>query len=462
MTLIKSISGIRGTIGGDSESNLTPLSIVKFASAYSYWCRQKSKKANPQIIVGRDARISGEMVSLLVKGTLIACGCNVIDIGLATTPTTEMAVIAEQADGGIIITASHNPVQWNALKLLNSSGEFISDEDGREILKLSEDKLIYNDVFSIGTISYKEYLEHHIESILKLKYVDTNSIKLKNFKIVVDGINSVGVVAVDNLLRKLGVKEYRIINSEMNGKFAHNPEPLDENLSEIKELVVKEKADLGIVVDPDVDRLCFVCENGVLFGEEYTLVAVADYILGQVPKEKRITVSNMSSSLALKDITEKKYEGRHYKSAVGEVNVVKKMKETGAIIGGEGNGGIILPELHYGRDALVGIALFLTYLSKKNIKVSELKNSYPQYYMIKDKIENVSLNIFDLKKIIESKINEQFTVNTEDGIRIDFSDKSWIHIRKSNTENIIRIYCEAQERERALFLLKQFKEFINI
>ncbi|MCX7953856.1 MAG: phosphoglucosamine mutase [Bacteroidales bacterium] len=460
MTLIKSISGIRGTIGGNSNDNLTPLNIVKFVSAFSCWCKENTQRKNPRIVVGRDSRISGEMIYNIVKGTLMACGCNVIDIGMATTPTTEIAVPAENADGGIIITASHNPVNWNALKLINSNGEFLSEEDGKKVLQLSENDFIYNDTFNLGKVIYKDYLNYHIEKILSLRYVNINKIKEKKYKVIVDGINSIGVVAVAQLLEKLGINDYYIINAEISGNFAHNPEPLDENLSEIKDKVKKENADLGIVVDPDVDRLCLVCEDGTLFGEEYTLVAIADYILSKVPPEKRKTVSNMSSSIALKYVTEKKHYGTHYLSAVGEVNVVKKMKEVNAIIGGEGNGGIILPELHYGRDALVGIALFLSYLSELNIKPSELKQTYPLYYLIKDKIENVKIDIINFIDILKNNIKEPFTINTEDGLRIDFIDETWLHVRKSNTENIIRIYCESAIKERALSLVRAIKELI--
>lgn len=442
MTLIKSISGIRGTIGSIPGENLTPLDVVKFVSAYATWIK-KNKNNNGKIIVGRDARISGDFISRIVTGTLAGCGFNVIDAGMATTPTVEMAVIIEKASGGIIITASHNPMQWNALKLLNDKGEFISAKDGEELLMIvNEGNYKYSDIEKIGSISQNDYLDFHINEILKLELVNTDLIKNANFKIAVDAVNSVGGVVIPKLLKKLGVKEIFELNCEPSGKFKHNPEPLPEHLIEISEVVKKEQCDLGIVVDPDVDRLALVCENGLMFGEEYTLVAVADYVLSKTPGN---TVSNLSSTQALKIVTDK-YKMKYHSAAVGEVNVVEKMKEVNAIIGGEGNGGVIYPELHYGRDALVGIALFLTYLAEKNMKVSELRKTFPEFIIVKKKVnldKEIDMNV------LYGKIAEKFPgieIITIDGIKLVFED-SWVHIRKSNTEPVLRIYAEAGKTE---------------
>ncbi len=450
MALIKSISGIRGTIGGKPNAGLTPVDIVKYSAAFGSWVIEKTK--NPKIVIGRDARISGELVNSLVVSTLQALGMHVIDLGLSTTPTVEMAVMMEQAGGGIIVTASHNPKEWNALKLLNHEGEFISGTDGEQVLeKGNELDFVFADITKLGTVEQNDsYREKHIEAILKHPLVDRKQIEKKNFKIVVDGINSTGATFVPYLLEKLGIKHIEVINAEVNGKFNHNPEPLPENLNEISNTVVKQKADLGIVVDPDVDRLCFVCEDGSMFGEEYSLVAIADYILSN---KKGNTVSNMSSTRALKDIT-LKHGGEYFASAVGEVNVVKKMKEVHAVIGGEGNGGIIIPELHYGRDALIGIALFLTHLAKFDKPVSDLRRTYPDYYMSKNKIE-LSEGV-DIKKIFEG-IKEKYQhqpINTEDGLKIDF-DSEWVHLRTSNTEPIIRIYAESTSENTANNIAKK-------
>ena len=439
MTLIKSISGIRGTIGGNVGDNLTPLDIVKFAAAYGTFLKNSTKKDQLTVVVGRDARISGSMVHNLVQNTLIGLGINVVDLGLSTTPTVEIAVPMEKADGGIILTASHNPKQWNALKLLNEKGEFLSGKEGEIILELAEkDDFNFADVDSLGKIEViTDYIEKHIDRVLEMPLVDVESVKSKKFKVVVDGVNSTGGIAIPSLLKRLGVEVVELYCTP-DGHFPHNPEPLKEHLTDICELVVKENADFGIVVDPDVDRLAFISNDGEMFGEEYTLVAIADYVLSKTPGN---TVSNMSSSRALRDITEK-HNGSYSASAVGEVNVVELMKETNAIIGGEGNGGIIYPEVHYGRDALVGVALFLTHLSKLDITVAELRASYPQYFMSKNKIElTPSLNVdLILEKMAEKHSNEN--VSTIDGVKIDF-EKSWAHLRKSNTEPIIRIYTEA-------------------
>ena len=453
MTLIKSISGIRGTIGGTPGEALTPVDIVKFAAAYSIWLTKRSEKKQLKVIVGRDARISGKMVDNLISGTLMSCGIDVINIGLATTPTVEMAVTIEHADGGIILTASHNPKQWNALKLLNEKGEFLSATDGAELLTIAErGDFNFVDVDNLGKLSYNNtYTDKHIEAILKLPTVDVDAIYRANFKVVVDAVNSVGGIAIPQLLRALGVQVVELY-CEPNGQFPHNPEPLPEHLTEISKLVVAEDADLGIVVDPDVDRLALVCENGQMFGEEYTLVAIADYILS---KEKGNIVSNLSSSRALHDITEQ-YGGQYYAAAVGEVNVVDKMKDVSAIIGGEGNGGVIYPALHYGRDALVGAALFLSHLAHKNIKVSELRASYPPYFISKNKIElTTDINVEAILQAIKTKYVSQ-RINDIDGVRIDFdNEKKWVHLRKSNTEPIVRIYAEANTPEIANELAKQ-------
>ncbi|PBQ33359.1 phosphoglucosamine mutase [Sphingobacteriaceae bacterium] len=453
MTLIKSISGIRGTIGGKPDNGLTPLDTVKFASAYGTWIlKNNSKVKHPTVIIGRDARISGQMVSNIVSGTLIGLGINVIDLDLSTTPTVEVAVTELKAQGGIILTASHNPKQWNALKLLNEKGEFISEENGQEILKLAEAAdFDYAEVSDLGKYSLnKEFLSIHIQKILDLPYVDVKAIEAANFSIVLDAINSSGSIAVPALLEKLGVKKLQVIHGETTGDFAHNPEPLPEHLSDLSNTVKKQNAHLGISVDPDVDRLAFVCEDGEMFGEEYTLVAVADYVLKH---KKGNTVSNLSSTRALRDVTELN-GGSYSASAVGEVNVVTKMKATNAVIGGEGNGGIILPELHYGRDALVGIAIFLTHLAKYGKSTSMLRASYPNYFISKNKIElTPQINVDKVLLAIKEKYKDQ-PVNTVDGVKIEF-DKEWVHLRKSNTEPIIRIYSESQTEATADNLAKK-------
>lgn len=438
LALIKSISGIRGTIGGKPDEGLTPIDILKYSAAFGLWVLEKTN--NRTIVVGRDGRISGEMVRNIVVSTLQSLGIHVIDLGLTTTPTVELAVTLEKAGGGIIITASHNPKQWNALKLLNQNGEFISGADGELVLSLgNKQDFDFVDILKLGTITIdNSYLQKHTDAILAHKLVDREAIASRNFRIVVDGINSTGATYVPFLLSALGVKNIEVINSEVNGNFAHNPEPLPENLHAVSNAVVKYKADLGIVVDPDVDRLCFICDDGSMFGEEYTLVSIADYVLSHT---KGNTVSNMSSTRALKDIT-LKHGGEYFASAVGEVNVVSKMKEVQAVIGGEGNGGIIVPELHYGRDALIGIALFLTHLAKFGKSISELRHSYPNYFMSKNKIE-IDKD-FDIQKIF-SGIKELYPkqpINQEDGLKIEF-DHEWVHLRTSNTEPIIRIYTES-------------------
>ena len=454
VTLIKSISGIRGTIGGKPDNGLTPLDAVKYASAYGTWVKKNNPdKKQLTVVIGRDARISGQMISSIVSGTLIGIGIDVIDLELSTTPTVEMAVTELKANGGIILTASHNPKQWNALKLLNEKGEFISEIDGQEILKLAQtDDFNYAEVMSLGKYTTNlNFLDTHIEKILALKYVDVKLIRAAGFKIVLDAINSSGAIAVPALLKKLGVENVIVINAEANGDFAHNPEPLPEHLTELSKTVTKQKAHLGICVDPDVDRLAFVCEDGEMFGEEYTLVAVADYVLKQTKKGN--TVSNLSSTRALRDVTEAA-GGKYSASAVGEVNVVTLMKESKAVIGGEGNGGVILPELHYGRDALVGIAIFLTHLAKYGKSASMLRKSYPNYFISKNKIElTPQINVDKVLLEIKEKYNKQ-PVNTVDGLKIEF-DKEWVHLRKSNTEPIIRIYSESQTLSTAESLAKK-------
>ena len=444
MSLIKSISGIRGTIGGRTGDNLTPPDIVKFTAAYGTWLMQVSEKKkakhNFKVVVGRDGRISGEMVKNLVCSTLCALGIDVIDLDFSTTPSVEMAVTILKADGGIILTASHNPKEWNALKLLNKKGEFISGDEGRLILDIAEKEAFnFADVDKLGSVEVNnDMLAAHIDAILLNKMVDKKAITAANFRIVVDAVNSTGALAVPAILKALGVEDIIVINDDVTGNFAHNPEPLPEHLTELSRAVVSKKAHLGIAVDPDVDRLCFVCEDGTMFGEEYTLVAVADYVLSKNPGN---TVSNMSSTKALKDIT-LKYKGEYFSSAVGEVNVVNRMKEVNAVIGGEGNGGIILPELHYGRDALVGIALFLSHLANTKKSTKQLRNKYPDYFISKNKItleQNIDVNsVFDK---IKKKYKSQ-PVNTEDGLKIEF-DNDWVHLRTSNTEPIIRIYAES-------------------
>lgn len=442
MALIKSISGIRGTIGGKPGDTLSPLDVVRFTAAYGTWLSKRAGD-NQKVVIGRDGRISGEMVQRLVVSTLNALGLDVVDLGLSTTPTVEMAVVFEKAAGGIILTASHNPKEWNALKLLNEKGEFISGEDGAALLEIaSKDDFTFASVDKLGGYTVNETaLQQHIDAVLAYPLVDVAAIKKAKFKVVLDAINSTGAIAVPALLKALGVKDITVLNGEVNGKFAHNPEPLPEHLRELCNEVNKQKADIGIAVDPDVDRLCFVCEDGSLFGEEYTLVAVADYVL---KNRKGNTVSNMSSTRALKDVTIK-HGGTYTPSAVGEVNVVNKMKAVNAVIGGEGNGGIIVPDLHYGRDALIGIALFLSHMALEQKSAKQLRNSYPDYFMSKNKIELTAG--FDLKKIFEhiKKKYKQHPINTEDGLKIEF-ENDWVHLRTSNTEPIIRIYAESNSQ----------------
>lgn len=452
MTLIKSISGIRGTIGACPGDNLTPIDIVKFTTAYARFMGEKNGGKRLRIVVGRDARISGEMVEKIIVGTLLGCGVDVINVGLCTTPGTEMAVITYQADGGIIITASHNPKQWNALKLLNEKGEFLNDTEGKRVLALADDdNFQFPDVDHLGKVILSEdFNDKHIAQVLALQLVDIEAVRARKFKVVVDAVNSIGGVVIPKLLRELGCEVVEL-NCEPTGEFAHNPEPLPQNLTEISEVIVREGADLGIVVDPDVDRLAFVNEDGTMFVEEYTLVAVADYILSQSVGN---TVSNLSSSRALRDVTEC-HGGSYAASAVGEVNVVAKMKETGAIIGGEGNGGVIYPELHYGRDALVGTALFLTYLAKRNMSMTALRATYPAYFASKNKIELTPAIDVD-KVLLEMKSRyASEDVNDIDGVKIDFAE-SWVHLRKSNTEPIIRIYTEAKTATEADELAQRF------
>lgn len=447
MTLIKSISGIRGTIGGKPEDGLNPLAIVKFTAAYATFIRRNTKVTTNRIVVGRDARISGPMVKHVVLGTLIGMGFDVLDIDLATTPTTEFAVAREQACGGIILTASHNPKQWNALKLLNERGEFLNAAEGAEVLRIAEaEDFDFADVEHLGKITTDTtYGRKHIESVLKLDLVDTEAIRAANFRVAIDCVNSVGGLVLPELLTALGVTQLFKLHCAPHGNFSHNPEPLPENLTEISELMTSAKADVGFVVDPDVDRLAIVCENGEMFGEEYTLVAVSDYVLSHTPGN---TVSNLSSSRALRDVTHR-YPGCEYAAAaVGEVNVVAKMKEINAIIGGEGNGGVIYPASHYGRDALVGIALFLTHLAKKKMKTSELRASYPPYFISKQKVQlTPEINVDAILNKVKERF-AQYDITDIDGVKIDFPDK-WVHLRKSNTEPIIRIYSEAHTMEEA-------------
>lgn len=456
MTLIKSISGIRGTIGGHTGDTLNPLDIVKFVTAYATYIRRSGKSSSGKIVVGRDARISGEMVRSVVCGTLMGVGYDVIDIGLATTPTTELAVRMSGADGGIIITASHNPRQWNALKLLNYEGEFLDKAAGNEVLDIAEkEDFEYADVDSLGHyIKDDSFNRRHIDSVLALSLVDVEAVKKAHFRVCVDAINSVGGIILPELLEALGV-DYEILNGEPTGDFAHNPEPLEKNLGGIMERMRSGEFSLGIVVDPDVDRLAFICEDGRMFGEEYTLVSVADYVLSHTPGN---TVSNLSSTRALRDVTEK-HGGCYTASAVGEVNVTTKMKEVGAVIGGEGNGGVIYPESHYGRDALVGIALFLSSLAHKGCKVSELRATFPDYYIAKNRIDLTPSTDVDaiLEKVKQMYSNEQ--VNDVDGVKIDFPDK-WVHLRKSNTEPIIRVYSEASSMEEADALGKKIMQVV--
>ncbi len=460
MTLIKSISGIRGTIGGKPAESLSPIDIVKYTAAFATFIYENC--GIKKIVVGRDARMSGEMVEHLVIGTLISVGFDVVNLGLSTTPTVEMAVPDEKAGGGIILTASHNPREWNALKLLNHAGEFISEKDGQKVLKIAEkEKFVFAEVNDLGKVrNDNTYIQKHIDKILALPLVNKEAIAKKEYKVILDGINSTGSFVVPQLLKALGVKEVMILNEEANGKFAHNPEPLPENLVAIANEVKYRKFDLGIVVDPDVDRLCFVTEEGQMFGEEYTLVSIADYVLQHT---KGNTVSNLSSTNALKDITEK-HGGTHYGTAVGEVNVVAKMKEVNAVIGGEGNGGVIYPELHYGRDAMVGIALFLSHLALSNKTTKLLRNIYPDYVISKNKIKLE--NGVDVDKVLEGIAtkykNEK--LNRIDGLKIDMSE-GWIHLRKSNTEPIIRVYAESRyeniANNMALKIMKDIQELMN-
>lgn len=460
MALIKSISGIRGTIGGKPNENLSPLDIVRFTAAYGTWIKE-NQPSSKKIVVGRDGRISGEMVSSLVISTLNGLGLDVIDLGLSTTPTVEIAVTGEKAAGGIIITASHNPKEWNALKLLNGKGEFISEQDGKWILdRVSKDAYVFAPVEKLGSrAENNSYPEKHIQAVLQYPLVDRQAIQNKNFKVVVDVINSTGALFVPALLKALGVEQITILNEEVNGKFAHNPEPLPENLSALSAEVKKTGADLGIAVDPDVDRLCFVCEDGSMFGEEFTLVAVADYVLARRPGN---SVSNMSSTKALKEITIK-HGGEYFPSPVGEVNVVEKMKAVHAVIGGEGNGGIIVPDLHYGRDALIGIGLFLSALAHHKNGMRSFRTKYPDYFISKNKIElGKSIDVVDLFNKIKSKYKNH-PANTEDGLKIEF-DEDWVHLRTSNTEPIIRIYAESNfettANNIARRLMKDIQEFI--
>jgi len=460
MTLIKSISGIRGTIGGKPGEALTPLDVVKFSGAYAAWLRTKTD--NNKIVVGRDARPSGEIVSKLVTATLQAMGFHVIDVGLSTTPTVEIAVPIEQAAGGIILTASHNPVQWNALKLLNHKGEFISAADGSELLALAESgNYDFSEVKKLGKYTtHDHYIQKHIDLILDLPLVDTHAIRARKFKVVVDAVNSTGGIAIPRLLKALGVEEVRELYCFPDGNFPHNPEPLPENITQISNELANGQYDLGIVVDPDVDRLALVSEDGTPFGEEYTLVAVADYLLAN---QVGNTVSNLSSTRALRDVTEK-HGGTYYAAAVGEVNVVEKMKEVDAVIGGEGNGGIIFPGLHYGRDALVGVALFLTYLAKSEKSCSQLRGGYPSYHISKNKIElNADIDVDAILVAIQDRYKNQ-PIITIDGVKVEF-DKEWVHLRKSNTEPIIRIYAESDSESKAehlaMKMISDIKEFIS-
>ena len=479
MTLIKSISGIRGTIGGAPGEGLSPIDIVKFTYAYCEKMKQRLPKPADErykVVVGKDARLSGDMVEQLVCGTLVACGVDVVKAGFASTPTTEMAVVFEEADGGIILTASHNPKQWNALKLLNEKGEFLNAEEGAAILKCAEaEDFHFSDVDSLGVIEEKDFTDAHLDAVLALPMVDAEAVRKAGFKVALDAVNSVGGIIMPRLLQRLGV-ECICVNCEPTGQFAHNPEPLPANLIELSESVVANKADLGISVDPDVDRLALICEDGRPFGEEYTLVSVADYLLSRVYDEAlhtgksmeeiaspyaMTTSSNLSSSRALRDVTEQ-YGGEYFAAAVGEVNVTTRMKECGCLIGGEGNGGVIYPALHYGRDAMVGVALFLTNLAYKKMKVSELRATYPEYVIAKNKIELSDSALID--RILE-KVKEEYAaedINTIDGVKISFeSRKEWVHLRRSNTEPIIRIYAEASTKEAADALAQQIISIAN-
>ena len=460
MTLIKSISGIRGTIGGAASEGLNPISTAQFTAAYATFIRKHSGKERPTIVVGRDARLSGIMVKNIVIGTLLGMGCDVIDIDLATTPTTEMAVAGKKADGGLILTASHNPKQWNALKLLNSRGEFLSDAEGKEILRLAETMDIdFAPVDQLGrVIEQKSYLEEHIQAVLRARGVDAEAIRKADFRVAFDSVNSVGGIALPALFKALGVEQVHGLFDDPTGDFAHNPEPLPEHLTAICEEVRRTSADVGFIVDPDVDRLAIVDEHGAFFGEEYTLVSIADYLLGLNGGGN--TVSNLSSTRALRDVT-LRHGGSYYAAAVGEVNVVTKMKEVNALIGGEGNGGVIYPELHYGRDALVGIALFLTMLAKSGRSVSELRATYPSYYMSKQRVElSADINPQSLLDRLAREEQGKGEINLIDGVKIDFSDR-WVHVRRSNTEPIIRIYTEAPSAEEATALADEYKQLIS-
>lgn len=446
MSLIKSISGIRGTVGGFPGENLTPIDVVKFTTAYTTWLKSECGKAQPKIVVGRDARVSGKMYSDIVCATLCSLGAHVVNIGLATTPTTEVAVTAEKADGGIILTASHNPKEWNALKLLNNKGEFLSDSDGKKLLKIAEKcNVEYVNVDSLGYIEERNYSQYHINKVLELPLVNKEAIKRANLKVVVDAVNSVGGEVIPTLLNELGVTQIIELNCNPTGIFAHNPEPIPANLTQISEAMREHKADIGIVVDPDVDRLALVCEDGTMFVEEYTLVSVADYVLSRTPGN---TVSNLSSSRALSDVTNR-YKGCSYSaSAVGEVNVVTEMKRTNAIIGGEGNGGVIYPELHYGRDALVGVALFLSLYCERGLTMTELKRTYPAYYISKNRIDlQADTDVEKVLEILKAKYSNE-KITDIDGVKIDFAD-GWVHLRKSNTEPIIRVYSESKDEDSA-------------
>ncbi len=456
MSLVKSISGIRGTIGGRVGDGLNPVDIVRFTAAYATQ-RRAAMPDNNKIVVGRDARLSGAMVEQIVCGTLMGMGYDVVNIGLATTPTTELAVIGEKASGGIILTASHNPKQWNALKLLNEKGEFLNDTEGKGVLSIAEaEDFTFAEVDNLGHMMSKDYLPYHIEQVLKLKLVDTDAIKKRNFTVAIDCVNSVGGIAIPAILRAIGVQDIIELNCTPNGHFPHNPEPLPQHLTQISELLKSGKADVGFVVDPDVDRLAIICENGDMFGEEYTLVSVADYILRHTPGN---TVSNMSSTRALSDVTIA-HGGTYSASAVGEVNVVAEMKRTNAVIGGEGNGGVIYPKCHYGRDALVGIALFLSHLAHMNMKTSELRSTLPNYCISKNRIDLTPDTNVDaiLARVKELYKNER--VNDRDGVKIDFSD-GWVHLRKSNTEPIIRVYSEAETMEKADALAKKVMDVVK-
>ena len=457
MTLIKSISGIRGTIGGKQGDNLTPIDAVKFACSYGQWLKNNSKNKNLSVVIGRDARISGQMIQNFVQNSLISIGINVIDVGLSTTPTVELMVTKYNADGGIIITASHNPAEWNALKLLDENGEFLDNISGKEIVSISQsDNIIFSEVYDLGKITKKDdSIRLHIESVLNLELVNTEKIKSRNLKIVVDAVNSTGGIIVPDFLKALNVEVVKLY-CEPNGDFPHNPEPLKKNLTELSNKVLENNADLGIAIDPDVDRLVFICENGDIFGEENTLIACSDYVLKNNPGP---TVSNLSSSIALKDISQK-HNQAHFYSAVGEVNVVKKMKDCNAVIGGEGNGGVIYPKSHYGRDAIVGIGLFLSLYAELGLTASQLLNTYPKYYMIKEKINlSEGLDVDNiLNKVILKYENEK--IDLVDGVRIDFKE-SWVQLRKSNTEPIIRIYSEAKIMSEAQNLIKEIESLIQ-